>query len=105
MAVRGRPFEKGKSANPGGRKKADHSVTKLARENCKDMISLLVEIANDGHYAINSRVRAAEIVLNRGLGMPRQSVELSGSEGESLNLSVVLVSAKGVEIPIGGEAD
>ncbi len=99
----GRPFVKGKSGNPGGRPKAEHRVIDLAREHTEKAILTLVEIATTKKYGASARVAAAVALLDRGYGRPRQSVELSGSEGESLSLSVVLVSAKGVEIPIGGE--
>ena len=105
-AVAERPahlFKPGQSGNPGGRKRQDHKVTELAQAHCEEMIRVLVSVANDEDYAINSRVRAAEIVLNRGLGMPRQAVEFSSENGQGLNLVVEIVSGELPALPASTE--
>lgn len=101
----GRPFEKGQSGNPGGRPKQPHSVVEVAQQHCVEMIELLVEIAKDENYAINSRVKAAEIILDRGLGKPRQALDLGVPPGENLNLLVEFVGAPEPEEEPSSEPD
>jgi len=93
MPGEGKRFEPGKSGNPGGRPKQDVTVTELAKSHTEMAIRVLAEIAQDPKAAKNSRVKACELLLNRGHGTPRQSIELTGRQGDDLNLNVVLVSA------------
>ena len=72
MAVRGRPFERGRSGNPGGRPKADHSITELARSYCPRAIEVLAAIMDDPKATSTARAMAAERILDRGLGKPLQ---------------------------------
>ena len=66
----GRPFQKGKSGNPGGRPKADHSIQELARTHAPEAIKTLVDIAKKG--TPGARVSAAIALLDRAYGKPPQ---------------------------------
>jgi len=46
--MRGRPFKKGRSGNPGGRPKVVSEIQALAREKSPGMIEILEEIARHG---------------------------------------------------------
>lgn len=74
--VVGRPFERGKSGNPGGR---PIGVQKLAREHTAEAIATLVRHLNHPKLA----VQAAVALLDRGWGKPAQ--EITGPEGGPLS--------------------
>lgn len=80
--VRGRPFKKGQSGNPGGRPKAAVDVRELARAHAPDAIKALVEALKDP----KTKVAAATAILDRGYGKPVQAVE--GTEGPAIKVSV-----------------
>ena len=77
---RGRPFEKGRSGNPGGRPKAYRKVVELARAETEESIRTLVKIRDDPEAPHAARGRAAEALLDRGWGKPTQPVDLDGGE-------------------------
>jgi len=69
-------FQKGQSGNPGGRPKENAEVTALAREHCKEAIEKLVALMRGDDARLAKA--AADSLLDRGIGKPSQSVELSG---------------------------
>ncbi len=73
---RGRPFVAGASGNPGGRPKVDVEVRALAQQQAPDAIARLVELMRCGNPAVE--VRAAEALLDRAIGKPRQAIEFGG---------------------------
>ena len=62
----GRPFQPGRSGNPGGRARAAHSVQELAREHAPEAIQTLADIAKNG--TPSARVSAAMALLDRAYG-------------------------------------
>lgn len=87
-------FQKGQSGNPGGRKRGDATVTKLARKHAPKMLEVLVTIALDEEAAVNSRVAAASQVLDRAYGRPRQALEHSGPDGADLPTGIMVTLVK-----------
>ncbi|EHL99369.1 hypothetical protein HMPREF9946_03131 [Acetobacteraceae bacterium AT-5844] len=81
-------FKKGQSGNPGGRLKAVKEVEELARSHTELAINALVGVLKNKEAPPAAQVRAAEVILERGWGKPRQSVELSGPDGAGLPLSL-----------------
>ncbi len=77
-------FKKGKSGNPGGRKKMDPDVVALARENSVKALKVIIEIMGNKRCAFSTRMAAANAVLDRAHGRPQTSVELSGKGGAPL---------------------
>ena len=75
-----RPFQKGQSGNPGGRKK-DSGVKALAREYTVEAIETLGRILRDAKATPSAQVQAATALLDRGWGKPLAQVEV-GSAGE-----------------------
>jgi hypothetical protein len=67
------PWVKGESGNPGGRPKELEGIQKLARENAPLAIQTLVEVATKGKSE-SARVTAANALLDRGFGKPKQFV-------------------------------
>jgi hypothetical protein len=73
---RGRPFEKGKSANPGGRPKGSRSkatvmAERLLAERLDSVTKAILEKAEDGD------VPAARLILDRLLPVSSAKVEIS----------------------------
>src|SRR5215467_14662344 len=68
MRVIGRPFVKGISGNPGGRPKGRSKVVELAVKLSPGALKTLAAIMNDPDAERSDRIRAAEAILNRGLG-------------------------------------
>lgn len=72
----GRPFQKGKSANPGGRPKIEREIVDLARANSVEAINTLVGIMRSSDAKPNERAVAANAILDRAFGKPKQSVQV-----------------------------
>jgi len=68
MSVIGRPFVKGISGNPGGRPKGRSEVNELALKWSPEALRTLMRIMRDEEEETKERIRAAEIILDRGLG-------------------------------------
>jgi hypothetical protein len=68
--MRGRPFAKGVSPNPGGRPKEVGHVRALAREHTAVAIGTLVTVMKNLKSPPAARVAAANALLDRGYGRP-----------------------------------
>lgn len=77
-APRGRPFEAGNRASPG-RPPIPTEVREMARAAGPAAIAYLVAVMSDGYGKCETRMRAAELLLDRGFGKPVQSSELAVS--------------------------
>jgi hypothetical protein len=75
------PFQPGQSGNPGGMRKGTADVKELARQHTEKAIQALVEALDDP----KQRVAAAQALLDRGFGKPKQEIAQSGS----LSIAVV----------------
>jgi hypothetical protein len=78
------PWQKGQSGNPGGRVKADPELKAMAREYTQVAIGTAVAIMRNPEARDSDRLKAAEILLDRGHGKPRQELEHTGKEGKDL---------------------
>lgn len=78
------PFQPGQSGNPGGQTKLNKDIKELAREHADKAIRALVEALDDPRQ----KVAAAQALLDRGFGKPKQEVEASGSISISVNTGV-----------------
>ena len=74
----GKPFQKGKSGNPGGRPKVVAEVKELARAHTAEAIQTLVSIMTNPKSAPAARVSAANALLDRGYGKPPQHITGEG---------------------------
>ena len=88
----GRPFPKGQSGNPGGRPKELRDVTELARSHTTDAIKTLVAAMNSDSAPWATRIAAANAILDRGWGKPRETVDTT-MRGPTLE-EIILASFK-----------
>jgi len=84
-------FEQGKSANPGGRPKKSNMLAGMAREHTEAALKVIVECLAD--EKAETRLKAAEILHNRGWGKAQEFVEVSG-DGENPLLTKIEVVLK-----------
>ena len=68
-------FKPGQSGNPGGRPKQLKAVEEAARSHTVMAIGVLAEIARSKKAPAAARVAAAEALLDRGWGRPKQAIE------------------------------
>jgi hypothetical protein len=71
------PFQPGQSGNPGGRPKALKAVEEAARAHTGDAIETLASICKNTQAPEAARVAAANALLDRAWGKPKQSLEPS----------------------------
>lgn len=73
-------FKKGQSGNPGGRSPRvgpnGETVAQLARLHTQEAIDCLVEVVTGKANEPRDRISAANALLDRGWGKPRESVDL-----------------------------
>lgn len=72
------PFQPGQSGNPGGRPKGEAKVREAAREHTEAALAVLVGALSDEDARV--RIKAAETLLDRGWGKPKQTI---GGDDES----------------------
>ena len=68
--MRGRPFERGKCPNPGGRPREVGHVRDLAREHTTVAVETLVAVMKNAKAPPAARVAASNALLDRGYGRP-----------------------------------
>lgn len=71
-------FVPGVSGNPSGQTSAVREAKRRAEEKAPDAIDMLWDIAKDRNAAKGVRVQAISELLDRGLGKPKQAIDLSG---------------------------
>jgi hypothetical protein len=100
LALRGRPFLPGNSANPGGRPKG---LAALVREQTKDgqeLVRFMLGVLRGRKTPLRYRLEAAAWLADRGFG--KVSQPLTGEGGGPLRFTLVL-SAAGAPVEEGVE--
>lgn len=70
-------FKPGQSGNPSGRPKMPDNLREAIRAACPAAVELLVSIVTDTDVRAADRLKAAEILLERGYGKPAQSQDIN----------------------------
>lgn len=96
-----KPFRKGQSGNPAGKPKMPDLKEAMARalgEQAKDGRTALDQIIEAmRRKAAQGDVKAAELLLARGFGKPRESVDITSGGEKIATPPIVWVDAKGDE--------
>lgn len=85
---RGRPFQKGQSGNPGGRKPIPPEVKEAARALTPKCLAVLEEVMCNQDEKGSARVSAAQALLDRGWG--KAPVTLDDEAGKSQGRLVIV---------------
>jgi Family of unknown function (DUF5681) len=80
--VWGRPFQKGQSGNPGGKRKEPENVGELLRRATPEAYATLVDIMNTKSNSAAVRAYCAEKLLDRAVGKPQQTTNLNVSSAQ-----------------------
>jgi hypothetical protein len=78
------PFKPGASGNPSGRPKIPDDIKKILKLQAPNALQKLLTLmeSNDERIALT----AANCVLDRAWGKPAQSTEISGPDGEAIEV-------------------
>lgn len=102
-------WQKGQSGNPGGR---PQGVMAYVQQKCgtdaKGLIDALLTIIKDKEEATRDRIRALEILLDRGWNKPMQGMHISGDAVRPLVIDTVKTreEIQGVlDADAGGDTD
>ena len=86
LAPRGKPFQPGKTGNPGGRPKKteeERTLEAMCKDKTPQALSTILHIMEEGEQE-RSRLSAAQYIIDRGWGKAKESVELSGTVALSI---------------------
>lgn len=83
-------FQKGQSGNPGGRKKDPVWLVELAREFSEESLLYFASVlrSKSKKVTVTHKLKAAELLLDRALGKPKQGLDLENADGIQINVNV-----------------
>jgi hypothetical protein len=87
---RGKPFEKGNRANPGGRPKIPAEVREVARGYTLQALERLAELM-DQNDSPAVAVSAAQALLDRAWGKAPQNISAEDEDGNAGKLQIAIV--------------
>jgi hypothetical protein len=76
----GRPFVKGQSGNPHGRPVLPDELKQMCQAKAADAIRIAASILEDEEQPAVARLKASEIILDRGYGKASQHIEAEVTE-------------------------
>ena len=88
MTLRGRPFAKGESGNPGGKPKELKEIQLEARRLSSIALGTLRRVCESGKSDA-ACVAAANAILDRAFGKPSQALEHSGPDGAPIETRAI----------------
>lgn len=71
----------GAGRKPGVVGEAKRKMQEAAREHGEAAVQLLVDVMNNGKESAKTRIDAANSLLDRGFGRPKQEMDLSSEDG------------------------
>src|SRR5829696_6473358 len=83
-----RPVQPGQALNPGGRPKLPAEVREAAMARTVRAIEVLDEVMNDVSAPHGARITAAEKILDRALGKPAQTVDVTSRKDDAYDYSI-----------------
>lgn len=92
----GRPFAKGQSGNPGGRRKKtqeDIDLISSCRALTRDALDTLIDVMRNGSE--KNRVTAAVHIIERGYGKAVQPTDVDIRADVAGRIEIVIVDPKG----------
>jgi hypothetical protein len=72
----GRPFQKGRSGNPGGKKKVPEDIVSLCREATPEAVQTWIKIMRNKQASFAVRAYCASQIVDRGYGKAPQQANL-----------------------------
>ena len=78
------PFAKGESGNPGGRPSMDPELRKSVQGWAKESLEYLNEVRSDPNAKPDHRIKAAEVLIDRGFGKAVQAIDANVTESKPL---------------------
>ena len=98
-------FEKGKSGNPTGKHKDVLGLTNYARNLCPRVFDILLQIAEDESNKVDGRIKAANIIVERGMGSLISSATLQLQEGNTIEGQVIPTGRLELEKFLNGQLE
>jgi hypothetical protein len=86
---RGNPWPKGVSGNPGGRPVLPKELKIMCQGKAADAMRVALEILNDADQPAAARLKAADIILDRGYGTPTQTIDADIKGDSSIKVTYV----------------
>ena len=78
-------FAKGNKSN-GGRPKMPEEIREAFQKACPDALEVLIAIMSNERAKDTDRIRAAEVILDRGYGKAPQSIDLDAGGAIQIEL-------------------
>lgn len=82
-------FQPGESGNPNGRPKALNSAAFHARKHAEEAVQKLVDAMRSDD--LTNSVKAANSLLDRGFGKPKETVGFETEDGQELKSLITIV--------------
>lgn len=90
-------FQKGKTGNPGGRPSIPQEFKDLALKYSVPALKKAIEIMQDDENKTADKLKAIELILDRGIGKPTQTLDVGNKEGEAFRTANVDLSHLTIE--------
>lgn len=81
VPIRGRPFQPGNRANPGGRPKGLAALVKEQTEDGAELVDFMLRVLRGKRHPLRYKLEAACWLADRGFGKALQQMEVSGPGG------------------------